>query len=45
MSSKSSGVFDSAAAIAKGMRVTMKEILSPTVTEYYPDSPARFQDR
>jgi NADH-quinone oxidoreductase subunit I len=38
-------VFDSAAAIAKGLGVTLKEMLSPTITEDYPDSPPRFQER
>ena len=38
-------VIDSAAAIATGLGVTMREMLSPTITEDYPDSPARFQGR
>jgi len=38
-------VLDSAAAIAQGMRVTLKEMFSPTVTEVYPDEPPRFQER
>jgi NADH-quinone oxidoreductase subunit I len=38
-------ILDSAAAIAKGMRVTLKEMFSPTVTEIYPDEPPRFQER
>jgi len=38
-------VFGAAAAIAKGMSVTLKEMLSPTVTEYYPDEPAKFEER
>jgi len=38
-------VLDSAAAIAKGMGVTLKEMLSPTVTETYPDEPPHFQER
>jgi NADH-quinone oxidoreductase subunit I len=38
-------VFDSAAAIAKGLGVTMKEMLSPTITEDYPDTPPSFQER
>ena len=45
MPSKVNEVIDSAAAIAKGLNVTMKEMFSPTVTEDYPDSPVRFQDR
>ena len=35
----------SVAAIAKGMSVTLKEMLSPTVTENYPDEPPKFQER
>ncbi len=38
-------VLGSAAAIAKGMTVTLREMLSPTVTEGYPDEPPRFQER
>ncbi len=38
-------VLGTAAAIAKGMSVTLKEMLSPTVTEYYPDEPAKFEER
>ena len=38
-------VLGSAAAIARGMGVTLKEMLSPTVTETYPDEPPRFQER
>jgi NADH-quinone oxidoreductase subunit I len=36
---------ESAAAFAKGMGVTLKEMLSPTVTENYPDEPPRFEER
>src|SRR5713101_3887198 len=45
MSSKLSDAFDSAAAVAKGMGVTFKEMLNPTITEDYPDSPVKFQER
>jgi len=38
-------VVKSAGAIAKGMSVTLKELLSPTVTEDYPDTPPKFQER
>ena len=38
-------LFGAAAGIAKGMTVTLKEMLSPTVTEYYPDEPAKFEQR
>ncbi len=36
---------DSAAALAKGLSVTMKEMLSPAITEDYPDAPPMFQER
>ena len=35
----------SAAALAKGMSVTLKELLSPTITENYPDEPPKFEAR
>ncbi len=38
-------VIDSAAAIVKGMGVTLREFVSPTVTEMYPDEPPVFQER
>jgi NADH-quinone oxidoreductase subunit I len=38
-------ILDSASAIAKGMSVTLKEMMSPTVTEIYPDEPAKVQAR
>ena len=38
-------VLQSAAAIAKGMSVTFKEMMSPTLTENYPDEPPKFQER
>jgi len=38
-------VMDSAAAIVKGMGVTLREFVSPTVTEMYPDEPPVFQER
>jgi NADH-quinone oxidoreductase subunit I len=38
-------ILGSAAAVAKGMGVTLKEMLSPAVTEAYPEEPARLQDR
>ncbi len=40
-----SKTFESAGAIVKGMGVTLKELLSPTVTENYPDAPPSFQER
>jgi len=36
---------DSAKGIAKSMGVTLKEMLSPTVTENYPDEPPHFEGR
>ncbi|MGI8742755.1 MAG: NADH-quinone oxidoreductase subunit NuoI [Bryobacteraceae bacterium] len=45
MTGKKSGVFNSAAAIAKGMSVTFKEMMNPTVTEDYPDAAPKFQER
>jgi len=38
-------VLESATAIAKGMRVTFKEMMSPSLTEPYPDSPPVFAER
>lgn len=38
-------VLGSAAAIAKGMSVTFKEMMSPALTEEYPDKPPQFQER
>lgn len=40
-----SEVTNSFAAIAKGMSVTFKEMLQPTLTEDYPDAPPNFQQR
>src|SRR5947209_20201816 len=45
MADKKQGVFGSAAAIAKGMSVTLREMMNPTVTEDYPDAPPKFQER
>ena len=45
MSSKISDAIDSAAAIAKGMGITFMEMLQPTITEDYPEAPAKFQER
>ena len=45
MASKISEAFGSAAAIAKGMSVTLGEMMNPTITEDYPDSPPKFQER
>src|SRR5919107_2046298 len=38
-------ILGSAAAIAKGMGVTFREMLHPTITEDYPDTPPKFQER
>jgi NADH-quinone oxidoreductase subunit I len=38
-------ILGSAAAIAKGMSVTLREMLSPAVTETYPDEPPKFEER
>ena len=38
-------VVDSASAIVKGLGITLKEMMSPTVTENYPDAPPVFQER
>jgi len=38
-------ISDSASAIAKGFKVTLKNMLGPTVTENYPSEPVHFEDR
>jgi len=38
-------ILGTAASIAKGMSVTFKEMMSPTVTEYYPEEPPKFEQR
>lgn len=45
MASKIQEVLGNAAALAKGMSITFKEMLQPTITEDYPDGPALFQER
>ncbi|MCL4852146.1 MAG: NADH-quinone oxidoreductase subunit NuoI [Bryobacteraceae bacterium] len=45
MASKIQDALSSAAALAKGMGVTLKEMMSPTITEDYPDVPPKFQER
>jgi NADH-quinone oxidoreductase subunit I len=42
---KLTDVIGSAAAVAKGMGITFKEMLQPTITEDYPDGPARLEER
>src|SRR5262250_2762111 len=38
-------IFGTAASVAKGMGITFKEMLNPTVTDYYPDEPPKFEAR
>ena len=45
MPNKLEEIAGAAGAIAKGMSVTLREMLSPTVTEDYPDAPPRFEER
>ena len=45
MLGKISEVLGSAAAIAKGMSVTFKEMMQPTLTDDYPDAAPDFQER
>jgi NADH-quinone oxidoreductase subunit I len=40
-----SEVIGSAAAIAKGMSITLKELMQPAITEAYPDGPANLEQR
>ena len=45
MANKLAEVFSTAASIAKGMGVTFKEMMGPTVTDDYPDGPAKLEAR
>lgn len=45
MANKISEALGSAAAIAKGMSITLGEMMNPTITEDYPDAPPKFQER
>lgn len=45
MAGKLRDILDSANAIRKGMGVTFKEMLQPSITEAYPDGPVHFQER
>src|ERR1700694_3884005 len=38
-------ILGTAASSAKGMGVTLKEMMQPTVTENYPDEPPKFEER
>jgi len=42
---KLTGIFEAAAAITKGMSITFSEMLNPTITEDYPDTAPKFQER
>src|SRR4051812_17263914 len=45
MAGKITEVLQSAAAVAKGMGITFKEMMQPAITEDYPDAPVNFQER
>ena len=45
MANKINEALKTAASIAKGMGVTIKEMMSPAVTENYPDEPAKLEER
>src|SRR6478672_10027065 len=45
MANKINQVLETAASIAKGMSVTFKEMMSPSVTENYPDEPPKLEER
>ena len=45
MASKISDAYQSVASVAKGMAITLTEMMQPTITEDYPDSPPKFQER
>ena len=45
MANNDINVLGAAAAIVKGMSVTLKEMMSPTVTEFYPEEPPKFEER
>jgi NADH-quinone oxidoreductase subunit I len=45
MASKLTEAFQSVASVAKGMSITLGEMMQPTITEDYPDSPPKFQER
>jgi NADH-quinone oxidoreductase subunit I len=38
-------ILGTAAALAKGMGITFKEMMGPTVTDDYPDAPPKFEER
>lgn len=45
MEPKVSELWEGAAAIAKGMGITFRTMLSPSLTEDYPDAPAKLEQR
>jgi NADH-quinone oxidoreductase subunit I len=45
MASKISDAYQSVASVAKGMAITLGEMMQPTITEDYPDAPPKFQER
>src|SRR5437764_2703238 len=45
MAKKINEVLEAAGSIAKRMSVTLNEMMSPAVTENYPDEPAKFEER
>jgi NADH-quinone oxidoreductase subunit I len=45
MASKIGEAFQNIASVAKGMKITFGEMMNPTITEDYPDSPPKFQER
>ena len=45
MANNKISILGAAAAITKGMSVTFKEMMSPTVTEFYPEEPPKFEER
>lgn len=45
MASKLKDIVDAAGAISSGMATTLREMLSPTHTEQYPDGPPVLQER
>src|SRR5438309_10871317 len=45
MAGKITEVLQNAAAVAKGMGITLKEMMQPAITEDYPDAPVNFQER
>src|SRR5260370_20866000 len=45
MSAKLGDGYKVVASIGKGMNITFGEMMNPTITELYPDSPPNFQER